>query len=1760
MSNVNPILPPIQTQIADNAPVPVGLVSVTSPLVASQQTLFRLRNFPPQTYSLAPDSHLFRLMNVLLGETAGAQLRKRGLVNRLRETMAGTHFLDLDGFWGALFGLRRTSSELLSTNPYTDTNSISDWQDQHAADASYRDRIYQFARAIGYGSSLAGLKLVSEAVLSTQCEIFTHASDDSSLSTMAQSLRSYVITIAPHTNITIEQQFELKNILDQIRSANSLVQIQTTGIQIQTPVPLLGGYADSYYWEVDYNTTGSQYSSPNKQQFAFGSTQGDYWTVNGFITNTLSYVQDIVGNLLLSSDDQLVSWADGSSTIYASRKALTPSIEAQLGYLAQPGVTQANPINAASGPSDVLMGGVNISQLPTDAATTNNDGQQFWSTFPRMNVDTSQEFIELRLSEPHLINNISFQVAHFPHNFFCQYYDVTKAAWITLYTQSIAGSAPYVIPSSQDALASHVHPQHFGPGHWQQISFRFSPLTVSSLRINCVRFVGDGPYDLSGDPVPYSLGIQNFIATYMVDSIDMLPVGQSDIDTSLDIFGNRLNYTVYQELPSGPVYGTGQWRCEPQPSNNSVVNYYVDGRDENIVPQVIDMFYIQPTSLGVHCFAGETKYLTHDGKKTFAETVGTSQLVLTNLGYGGHWVEADIHSFGEQRIWELTLRRNKITKTIRTTDGHRWMVHTQREKKGQTNHIVETSNLKSGSWLSSLLPRNNIRMSTPSPFGITHGIVFGDGTKNGQEKGCTINLWGAKDAQLLKYFSACRQSLVKTPNGVEGVHIKDIPNHFKNFPDLNESVGYLYGWLAGYFAADGTVGSLGQASITSAIKSHLEFVERLCLRLGIATYGIRESVSRSGFIEDAISYRITFVNSTLRSEFFLIRSHQDRYEGCIERGNPERIGWTVVSAKETDDVEEVFCAVVPGTESFVLEDYIHTKNCTLYYTHDVPNGTGTSLNDNIQGATVVGVVTDQVSGMQFAATGNSYISLPSLGIRLPSLDWWAGISFQMGYNLVTPLMTIGGATISVQGKTLIFQDSVNQTVSIPFNVMPNATANVVIGWIAGTTTTMLVEQTTGEPIVDGGNPVSFDSTTGSDVLDGGDTPNTVESIVTDGGFPGSNVTSGTIQTSVTAYGGTYYLAYQSGTQTQQTTASLATLNDWGGSSVTIGGYAGQTSGITLMGFVLKSETLTPDTITNFLNNPIDYCDKGIFPGQSVDLTDSAYVRFNPRFISNENPTGCVGGTPDVMSNLLWYPLKSFIMTKGFMQFPAVAATFYKFELTNLVAQPMTSFVPITKTTNFFADVPRTSTIAYQGPIPPGYATQQAIGTGEIPFAADTPIFATEPDPRNYYPTETLVAINPSVAQALATQYPAQFNYLAWHQGYEAAQSIVPGLESYPQTEVSQTAQIGFMAGFVSIAAFRSSPAASTDTSIYEEYFLDDVGFSGSGLTLVPGDLSTLSAAIPYVSQPLANPIIAQSISYPSLDTVVGLNFATVQTDPVQLIYDDQFISAQYINYDWSDLSIWHTVGDAQASYNAKNNDVILARNVVSSSGGIPHSLIRSVSSPVQAESAIEGAQNIGGLESSVFITSLAGRIYVAIALLPLTNLTSPLLVQLIDSNVGVVVSEWSITGPANQLIQEYFSYDIGSLVSATTPFRVRVLQQGNSSDSWLVSAFSVFDEAIVWSFSNDGGISWTEALGIKNNLYGVMTFLSDDIIPPDLLPPTDITTVTPVFPATPVAPTAPTTPPVTPVTPTPPPPPTAPVVPSTIGIWDQSQWDTSTWL
>lgn len=318
-----------------------------------------------------------------------------------------------------------------------------------------------------------------------------------------------------------------------------------------------------------------------------------------------------------------------------------------------------------------------------------------------------------------------------------------------------------------------------------------------------------------------------------------------------------------------------------------------------------------PTSTFVHyCFRGDTKILTKNGVKPLNELVNQDIFVLNkNRGWG----KATVKNFGKQELRKLTLERY-VTKEIYVTGNHVWFV-----KDGNKLKEIQTDDLQlgmkipfntSGTWSRIL----------PSPFGIAHGFFTGDGAKNKLQ----ANFCGDKTA-LLPYF---------TPANISGNEKEyttfGMPKYFQEFPSLDESPTYLYGWLSGYFAADGCVDEQGRCTIASAQKENLEFVRDVLCVLGMPVNEIRCQDRISNLTNEMSTiYTLTLSEEYLKEDFFIRPTHKERFKPNKERKNRS---WIVKNVEKTEIIEDVYCVVAPPTESFTLDNNVLTHNC---FAHDL---------------------------------------------------------------------------------------------------------------------------------------------------------------------------------------------------------------------------------------------------------------------------------------------------------------------------------------------------------------------------------------------------------------------------------------------------------------------------------------------------------------------------------------------------------------------------------------------------------------------------------------------------------------------------------------------------------------------------------------------------------------------------------------------------------------------------------------------------------
>jgi intein/homing endonuclease len=324
------------------------------------------------------------------------------------------------------------------------------------------------------------------------------------------------------------------------------------------------------------------------------------------------------------------------------------------------------------------------------------------------------------------------------------------------------------------------------------------------------------------------------------------------------------------------------------------------------------------------CFAGETVIMTKSGYRRIDSVVGPVTL-MTDLSGKAVWTEAEVRSFGVQQIWELTVEQYGVRKVIRTTGNHRWFAGGHRDSARRRYSEVQTQDLSPDDFLKSTSPRR-ITGLRPAPYGIAHGLVWGDGTVSGGGS-CNLVLWGEK-RNLTRFLPEDGYPVDDPDVSVPGLRHTMLPSIFKEPVRLTESPSYLYGWLAGYFATDGSVSDVdGQCVLNSASLESINLARDVCLRLGIRTGVANYRPPQEGGLSDNCSYSLVIYSQDLAEDFFLKDSHREKWLPFSDRRRYKNRDWKVVSVAPTDAWEAVFCAVVPETHSFILEGYLVTSNC-----------------------------------------------------------------------------------------------------------------------------------------------------------------------------------------------------------------------------------------------------------------------------------------------------------------------------------------------------------------------------------------------------------------------------------------------------------------------------------------------------------------------------------------------------------------------------------------------------------------------------------------------------------------------------------------------------------------------------------------------------------------------------------------------------------------------------------------------------------------
>lgn len=394
---------PLQT--STSSPSLTGTQTATGLILPDTSLAYRLRHLPGELYDLRPTSHLVRFVKAMLGDAGVGQLRQRYMQSQFQSTLQGTHFYDLDRFYGAIFGALRRPSEQLVVDPMSQVAPPDTWDAVMAADARYRERIIALARGVSMGATVPGMRALAEAVTGVECEIYeTWALIDSTGSSpgvnrtwddmeivyptwddvegvswqsaegavhygrSGADTRSEVI-VRPRRAYDddpkgrVEDEMALTRVLSVLRPASTLLTVNSDGVAMHAPVPIASIQADSEYWEVVAKIrpapglTSSPYPGPAGQVAStppLSGSQGTSWTYNQAITSVQSSVairdsrfptDGSVGKWTPKSapDNDVAIATNGVKTIFTADKGVMDAKQAQAVRYALDGVLAAAP-------------------------------------------------------------------------------------------------------------------------------------------------------------------------------------------------------------------------------------------------------------------------------------------------------------------------------------------------------------------------------------------------------------------------------------------------------------------------------------------------------------------------------------------------------------------------------------------------------------------------------------------------------------------------------------------------------------------------------------------------------------------------------------------------------------------------------------------------------------------------------------------------------------------------------------------------------------------------------------------------------------------------------------------------------------------------------------------------------------------------------------------------------------------------------------------------------------------------------------------------------------------------------------------------------------------------------------------------------------------------------------------------------------------------------------------------------------------------
>lgn len=560
--------------------------------------------------------------------------------------------------------------------------------------------------------------------------------------------------------------------------------------------------------------------------------------------------------------------------------------------------------------------------------------------------------------------------------------------------------------------------------------------------------------------------------------------------------------------------------------------------------------------------------------------------------------------------------------------------------------------------------------------------------------------------------------------------------------------------------------------------------------------------------------------------------------------------------------------------------------------------------------------------------------------------------------------------------------------------------------------------------------------------------------------------------------------------------------------------------------------------------------QGYITGTSLSLDDptrSAFLRFSPAFIYagptdlSLNQYGFLGGTPNRYEDLVWTPITStYRLAKGDLRFPPTVATCFKFEFSNLVAMPYDDYRPALRQVQVFPEqVGRVEPAQQVVSLTPSTSRQGSLGDARIAtgVASSTMTFQDQSrlyvnntpvlPPANYQPTTAVYSTDPIVAARLRSGGIVYNNLQPWHPRSTMPKFTAVMAHTYETVQVSHTQRVAFFVGLSAIRMFRADFTNAQDTAQYVETFVDTLHLQSQQDGTLAGGWSLADSGGLVAPASVTGLSTCQGVPYGSEHRVTGIQFATQQSAPQQLLRDPDF-------YDGS-LSSWSPVGDValdsgeQRIGGLTGHLAVNTRRPTSTFWGYLEQEYQTwgafasqgvtwgdvVTSQV-ASSPISGMRSL-----QVTPAYPQGRMYAAARVFADQPMHGPLVLQILDSSGGVLASETKDVQPG-KINEWYCSYELTppsksaatwfsvqalgtwgdvmgqgdgtwgdvqqSVSGYTGPVSAQLVQMQETLDTWMVDDISLFLDPITWEFSYNRGKDWVPAYDVRNNPAGVVTF------------------------------------------------------------------------